>query len=257
MVHALCKQYSPPLLSLEPPVPDSDSTAKDVTYHPFPAPSTLATPEVAIKLRSLGFGYRADFIQRTANMLVDEHSAASMDTSVHCSIEAPERWLMSLRDLDTTKAREELLRFVGVGRKVADCILLMSLNKVVSAFQRAKPLMLTSIAQREVIPVDTHVHQIAMKHYGFRSIGSSKKVTMTPRLYDEINTKLADTWGEHAGWAHSVRSQHHLHTLELIRKAGSFHRRSEGFLVLRNASISFHLDRRYAKFYPNSNSVKQ
>ncbi|KAH0827059.1 DNA glycosylase [Lanmaoa asiatica] len=186
MVHALCKHYSPPLLSLEPPIPDSDGTAKDVTYHPFPSPSTLAAPEVATKLRSLGFGYRADFIHRTAKMLVEEHSGATMDTSVHCVIEAAEKWLMTLRDLDTPKAREELLKFVGVGRKVADCILLMSLDK------------------REVIPVDTHVHQIATKHYGFRSPGSSKKTSMTPKLYDEINSKLADTWGEYAGWAHSV-----------------------------------------------------
>ncbi|KAF8557274.1 DNA glycosylase [Imleria badia] len=178
MVCALCKHYSPPLLSLEPPLPDLDCVA----YHPFPPPSTLAAPEVATKLRSLGFGYRADFIQRTAKMLVDDHGAAATDSVV----EAPEKWLMTLRDLGTPEAREELLKFVGVGRKVADCILLMSLDK------------------REVIPVDTHVLQIATKHYGFRSLGSSKKVSMTPKLYDEINSKLAGTWGEYAGWAHSV-----------------------------------------------------
>jgi N-glycosylase/DNA lyase len=44
--------------------------------------------------------------------------------------EHAERWLKSLRCLDTEKAREELLRFMGVGRKVADCVLLMSLDKV-------------------------------------------------------------------------------------------------------------------------------
>lgn len=66
--------------------------------------------------------------------------------------------------------------------------------------------------------MDTHVHQIAAKHYGFRSGGSSKKVTMTPRLYDEINRKLADTWGEYAGWAHSVSDRPFLHTLELTEK---------------------------------------
>ena len=130
MVHALCKHYSLPLLSFESPVPDSDGIAKGVTYHPFPPPSSLAAPEVATKLRSLGFGYRADFIQKTARMLVDEHGAA---TTVHSVIEAPENWLMTLRDLDTSGAREQLLRFVGVGRKVADCILLMSLDKVAVA----------------------------------------------------------------------------------------------------------------------------
>ncbi|KAF8843580.1 DNA glycosylase [Paxillus ammoniavirescens] len=184
MVHSLCKNYSPPLLSLTHPSPASDGTLEVVAYHPFPPPSVLATPKIALELRSLGFGYRADFIQRTAKMLVDEHVSTPI---ISCGREGPEKWLVSLRDLETSKAREELLRFVGVGRKVADCILLMSLDK------------------KEVIPVDTHVHQIAMKHYGFHTPGGSKgKVAMTPKLYDEINSKLADIWGDYAGWAHSV-----------------------------------------------------
>lgn len=27
---------------------------------------------------------------------------------------------------------------------------------------------------------------------------------MTPKLYEEVATKLADMWGDYAGWAHSV-----------------------------------------------------
>ncbi|KAF9246178.1 DNA glycosylase [Melanogaster broomeanus] len=148
-----------------------------LAYHPFPPPSVLAAPEVAPKLRSLGFGYRANYIQRTAKMLIDEHGSAVIASDQQCGLEAPEKWLVTLRNLETLKAREELLRFVGVGRKVADCILLMSLDK------------------KEVIPVDTHVHQIAIKHYGFRPAGSKGKVAMTPKLYDEINSKLGDTLG--------------------------------------------------------------
>lgn len=60
-------------------------------------------------------------------MLVDAHGSAS--TSIDGQ-EAAEKWLMTLRDLETSAAREELLNFVGVGRKVADCVLLMSLDKV-------------------------------------------------------------------------------------------------------------------------------
>lgn len=63
--------------------------------------------------------------------------------------------------------------------------------------------MINPSDQPEVIPVDTHVHQIAMKYYGLR--GSSKtKSNMTPQLYDEVNEKLAAVWGSYAGWAHSV-----------------------------------------------------
>ena len=96
------------------------------SYHPFPPPSRLSSPEVAATLRSLGFGYRADFIQKTAKMLGDAYRA---DRSLEGK-EGPERWLQTLRDMSTTDARQELLKLMGVGRKVADCILLMSLDKV-------------------------------------------------------------------------------------------------------------------------------
>jgi 3-methyladenine DNA glycosylase/8-oxoguanine DNA glycosylase len=94
-------------------------------YHPFPPPSILAASHVSASLRTLGFGYRAEFIQRTAKMLVDMHGSSSDGTC-----EAAEVWLRTLRLMSTDEAREELLKFVGVGRKVADCVLLMSLDKV-------------------------------------------------------------------------------------------------------------------------------
>jgi N-glycosylase/DNA lyase len=129
MVQSLCKKYSPPLLLLPDPFASSISgEPEERTYHPFPAPSVLAAPDVGSTLRSLGFGYRAEFIQRTAAMLVDTHGPSSSDSMG----EASETWLKNLREVSTDEAREELLKFVGVGRKVADCVLLMSLDKVSS-----------------------------------------------------------------------------------------------------------------------------
>jgi N-glycosylase/DNA lyase len=197
MVKSLCTQYSPPLLSLPPPTPktrmptpsESDGTnSRSATtepelesYHPFPPPSRLASPDVVATLRSLGFGYRADFIQKTAKMLGDAYGAVPSSEGK----EGPERWLYTLRNMATIDARQELLKLMGVGRKVADCILLMSLDKP------------------EVIPVDTHVHQIATKHYGFRGMSGTKQ-TMSPKLYDAISEKFRNIWGDYAGWAHSV-----------------------------------------------------
>ena len=43
-------------------------------------------------------------------------------------------FLASLRRMGTQEAREELMKLVGVGRKVADCVLLMSLDKVCIIF---------------------------------------------------------------------------------------------------------------------------
>lgn len=134
MVKALCKHYSPPLVTIPTPslIPISaDTEIREIeshqeTYHPFPSPSVLASPDVSATLRSLGFGYRAEFIQKTAKMLVDTHGSIKMDVN---GLEPAEEWLQTLRQLSTDEAREELLKFVGVGRKVADCILLMSLDK--------------------------------------------------------------------------------------------------------------------------------
>ncbi|KAJ3568639.1 hypothetical protein NP233_g5580 [Leucocoprinus birnbaumii] len=178
MVQGLCNHYSPPLLSL----PDPSSPDLLLPYHPFPPPSRLSQTDVSSTLRALGFGYRAEFIQKTAKYLVDTHGS---NTLLDDPSEDSERWLKGLRDSSTAEAREELLKLTGVGRKVADCILLMSLEK------------------KEVVPVDTHVHQIAVKYYGMKG-SSSGKTNMTPKLYDEVNSKLFSVWGEYAGWAHSV-----------------------------------------------------
>ncbi|KIJ41267.1 hypothetical protein M422DRAFT_31857, partial [Sphaerobolus stellatus SS14] len=181
MVQSLCTHFSPALSippHASPSTPTSHSqTSTPLTYHPFPPPTSLASPSVSSTLRALGFGYRAEYIQRTAQMLVDAHGAD----------EGPEKFLRGLREVDTAEARAALLEFMGVGRKVADCVLLMSLDK------------------HDVVPVDTHVHKIAIKHYGLRgSPGGEKKVAMTPKLYDEVQMKLAGVWGAYAGWAHSV-----------------------------------------------------
>lgn len=127
MVQSLCRHYSPALLSLS----DPESSVVQ-SYHPFPPPSVLAQPSASATLRTLGFGYRADFIQKTAKMLVDKHGTEDRSK---LSVELPEVWLKGLRTQETSQAREELLKLMGVGRKVADCVLLMSLDKVCATVQ--------------------------------------------------------------------------------------------------------------------------
>jgi N-glycosylase/DNA lyase len=113
MVHSLCIHFSPPLCTSS----DLSNPPLDSAWHPFPPPSALANPKVEAKLRELGFGYRAKYIQKTAAMLCEKH-------------EFPTKALLDLRKLTTSEAKEQLLEFHGVGPKVADCILLMSLDKV-------------------------------------------------------------------------------------------------------------------------------
>jgi hypothetical protein len=74
---------------------------------------------------------------------------------------------------------------MGVGRKVADCIALFSLD------------------QPQTIPVDTHVFQIAQK-FGFVKSKGSKKITLNDKVYEEITEAFKTKYGSKAGWAHQV-----------------------------------------------------
>ena len=87
------------------------------TYRAYPTPGALAGATEA-ELRDLGLGYRAPYVQRTAEMVADGEAHPA-----------------DARGMDYEAAREYLTRFVGVGDKVADCVLLFSLD-----FLEAVPL---------------------------------------------------------------------------------------------------------------------
>ena len=93
-----------------------------------------------------------------------------------------EEWIRSLRKKDLKEVRDELIQLKGVGRKVADCIALFSMDCP------------------SCVPVDTHVFQIAKK-FGFLK-GSSKTTNVSEKVYHEINDAFLAKYGEEAGWAH-------------------------------------------------------
>ncbi|WP_435347263.1 DNA-3-methyladenine glycosylase family protein [Haloarchaeobius sp. HRN-SO-5] len=99
------------------------------TYHAFPRPEQLAATTEA-DLRDLGLGYRAPYVQRTAEMVAagEAHPADAAGREYEA-------------------AREYLTRFVGVGDKVADCILLFSLG------------------YDEAIPLDTWMRTVVSDYY--------------------------------------------------------------------------------------------
>ena len=87
------------------------------TYHAYPTPEQLAaTTEEA--LRDLGLGYRAPYVLRTATMVAEGKADPK-----------------AAREMAYEDARDHLTQFVGVGDKVADCVLLFSLD-----FLEAVPL---------------------------------------------------------------------------------------------------------------------
>ncbi|XP_019906990.2 N-glycosylase/DNA lyase isoform X1 [Esox lucius] len=152
--------------SLGAPLCQLDQTS----YHDFPSLSALADSGVEECLRDLGFGYRAKFLQQSARHILDSHGGPY--------------WLQELRAATYLQAREALRTLPGVGPKVADCVCLMSLDKAC------------------VVPVDTHVWQIAKRDY--RCTAGTGQKSLTDKVHREIGDFFRQLWGPYAGWAHSV-----------------------------------------------------
>lgn len=100
---------------------------------PFPQAETMLQWKEA-ELRAAGLGYRAPYLHKAARMYLTEN--------------APER----LRTLCYPQAREYLMRYPGIGPKVADCICLFGLG------------------HKGAFPMDVWVKRILATHYpqGFR-----------------------------------------------------------------------------------------
>uniref|UniRef100_A0A182VQU7 N-glycosylase/DNA lyase n=1 Tax=Anopheles minimus TaxID=112268 RepID=A0A182VQU7_9DIPT len=156
MVEKLCRNYGEKICEYE-----------GTCYYSFPTVTALADAAVEEKLRELGFGYRAKYIQRSAEKIVQLGDL---------------QWFRQLSQLDYKAAHKELLSLPGIGPKVADCICLMSLGHL------------------QAIPVDTHVFQLA-KHY-LPALAKSQNVT--DRQYVTVADKFREIYGEYAGWAQTV-----------------------------------------------------
>ncbi|EMA31389.1 DNA-3-methyladenine glycosylase family protein [Halobiforma nitratireducens] len=138
------------------------------TYHAFPTPAQLAAA-TEDELRELGLGYRAPYVVRTAEMVADgdAHPAEA-------------------RDLAYEEARDYLCQFVGVGDKVADCVLLFSLG-----FDQA-------------VPLDTWIRSAIEDYYPDCDCGS----------YAATSRAIREQFGgEYAGYAQTYVF-HHLRTGE-------------------------------------------
>lgn len=159
MCDALCENYG-----------DFIAEYEGEPYFSFPGPEKLCAPEVEGRLRELGFGYRAKYIQQTAAMFMNPELPDITLESLH-----------ALRDSSYESSHLYLLQLVGVGPKVADCICLMALDK------------------HDVVPVDTHVLQIAVRDYKFK-----RPKLMNAKSYHEVRNYLRDIFGEYAGWAQLV-----------------------------------------------------
>lgn len=98
-------------------------------YYLFPTPEALAAVSVE-ELIECNLGYRAKYIQKTAQMIVRK-----------------EVNLKSLPLMTYEDAKKEVMKLCGVGTKVAECICLFGLQHM-NAF-----------------PIDTHIQKVLKEHY--------------------------------------------------------------------------------------------
>ncbi|MFO7926690.1 MAG: DNA-3-methyladenine glycosylase family protein [Halobacteriota archaeon] len=135
-------------------------------YSAYPTPDSLAQATEA-ELRELSLGYRAPYVQRTAEMVA-----------------AAEAHPNEAAEFEYEAARESLTRFVGVGDKVADCVLLFSLGYL------------------EAVPLDTWIQSAIEEHYPDCERGSYTETSRAIR---------AQFGGTYAGYAQTYVF-HHLRT---------------------------------------------
>ena len=108
------------------------------------------------------------------------HRAVGL-TDCACQKLGGEAWLLKLRGQPYQQVQDELLKFTGVGRKVADCVAVFSLDQI------------------GAVPVDTHVWNIACRYLD-PSLRDAK--SLTPKVYARVGDAFRAKYGSHAGWAH-------------------------------------------------------
>ena len=130
------------------------------TFYTFPTLKTLSTISQS-ELLHCGFGYRAEYVRKTVQTIVDQ----KIDMQL-------------LKDSDYSKSKQEILKLSGVGEKIADCILLFSFDKV------------------EAFPMDTWIIKLLQKKIGHMIVLDSElKINdkITPSQYRLVSKKNKGT----------------------------------------------------------------
>lgn len=136
---------------------------KDQEFFLFPNANTLAKASMA-EIKSCGVGYRAKFIKEASKIFSEEK--------------------ITIEDLKSSNyfdAKKKIRIIPGVGNKVADCILLFSLDKL------------------ESFPLDRWMIRILEKYYSGKFQIDTK--TITEKQYDILHEKIVDYFGPYAGYA--------------------------------------------------------
>ncbi|KAG2474994.1 MAG: DNA repair protein [Nitrosopumilales archaeon] len=132
-------------------------------FFTFPDPQTLANASLR-DLLSCGLGFRAKSVKKASKDVI----VKKVDFD-------------HLKKIDYITAKETLKSVRGIGNKIADCILLFSLEKL------------------EAFPIDRWTWRILKKYYSEKFELQNK--TLTEKKYEEIHEKIVEYFGPYAGYA--------------------------------------------------------
>ena len=136
---------------------------KDQEFFLFPDAEILSRASIT-EIKRCGVGYRAKFIKEASKIFDSEG--------------------ITVDDLKTSSyfdAKKKIRIIPGIGNKVADCILLFSLDKL------------------ESFPLDRWIIRILEKYYSKKFQIDTK--TITEKQYDILHEKIVDYFGPYAGYA--------------------------------------------------------
>jgi len=131
-------------------------------FHLFPTPAKLAYAKES-ELLSCGLGYRAKFVKKASTLVKEKQIDFDF-----------------LKKDDYTAARSGLLAVDGIGNKVADCILLFSLEKL------------------EAFPLDRWIIRSLQNYYPKKFSFEGK--TLTDKKYQTLHEQVVNYFGPYAGY---------------------------------------------------------
>jgi len=135
----------------------------DKEFITFPKPENIANASIN-EIKACGVGYRAPFIKEAAKMVVLQKINFKY-----------------LEKCDYHEAKKKMCLVPGIGNKVADCIMLFSLNKL------------------EAFPLDTWMIKILEKYYSKEFKIETK--TITQKQYELLHEKIVNHFGPYCGYA--------------------------------------------------------
>lgn len=140
-------------------------------FFKFPSAADISRAGID-ELRACGLGYRAKAVKAAADAI----AIGQLDFD-------------ALKNATYEEAKKELLQVYGIGNKIADCVLLFSLEKL------------------DAFPIDVWIARALAGHYNWlhnKKFGNK----ISPRQYEQLSGTAREYFGRYAGYAQQYLYYH-------------------------------------------------